>query len=184
MRILMVIFCFVLAGCATGTKPLMENKAQVAETMNLKLADTLNGIKQDFNGKLTGIEKVVSDFTAKADAQLAGIAGVNNSISKVATDLKMGNIGGSFNDTELMKQYVKYLAFTCGALILTNFLTFLFVIIGLIATIIYTLKSDRLNDSRRDRVFEGTKRVTETAVTTETGKVSEVAKPKKEAHNA
>ena len=145
-----IVFLF---GCASG-KPLMENKAQIAENMNMKLADKLNGIEQNFNGKLAGVEKAVVDFTAKADAQLSAVAGVNNKISKSVSELRIGNIGGSFNDTGLLKTYIKYLSYAVCGLILSNFLLGLLMIIGLIVVIVYLLKSDRINDAAERRKKE------------------------------
>lgn len=154
-RYLVLLSVVILAGCASAGKPLVKAQVQVAETIKaadtIKLADQLNGIRNDFNGKVSAIEKAVVDFTARADAQIAGIAGVNNKISKTVSELRTGNIGGSFNDANLMKDYIEKLAIAIIVLVGVLCLVFVLGIIEHIIIIVYLLKSDRINDARRER---------------------------------
>jgi len=81
---------------ASGKKPFLEMKAQIAEQM--KLSDTMNT-------KISAIEKLNMKLADKLDAQNTAIAGVGNSVSKVSSDIKAGRDvnTSTVNDTKIFE---------------------------------------------------------------------------------
>ena len=156
-----IILLFVIAfaptqGCkAIQVKPALVNLDKMAEEMNAIKAENIQLAK---NLKLVEAKNIELsnkiEATIKADAQIAGNAGVNNKIMKTLNEMRIGSIGGSFNDTGLLKMYIKYLSWVCGVLILSGFILMLLGIIEHIIIIIYLLKSDRLNDARRNGILK------------------------------
>jgi hypothetical protein len=115
LLLITIQLAFPSFSCAMGKRPLIEAKAQLAE--QLKLADKLTGMENNFNGKVSAIEKANLDLKAKMDAQGAAIAGFNNTVSKVSSELRLNGNNNSVNESELMKDYIKALKDGHAALI-------------------------------------------------------------------
>jgi hypothetical protein len=116
LLLITIQLAFPSFSCAMGKRPLIEAKAQLAE--QLKLADKLTGMENNFNGRIAGIEKANLDLKAKMDAQGAAIAGFNNTVSKVSSEVKaQAGRDNSINDSKLMQDYIAALKDGHAALI-------------------------------------------------------------------
>ena len=93
MKTLVFVFLSLFCACnasGMGKKPLVDARLQLAE--QLKLAD-----------KVTGLESKIDKVEGKVDAQGAAIAGVNNTVSKVSSEIKAGRDVITSNDTKVFE---------------------------------------------------------------------------------
>lgn len=92
--VILALYCLCPKMWGMGKKSLLT--AQIADTV--KLAD-----------RVTGIENAQLKLADKLDGQVAAVAGLNNTVSKVSTDIKAGRDANSnnVNDSQLMKEYIQ-----------------------------------------------------------------------------
>jgi len=91
IAVVLTTFCKVCFGM--GKSPLV--KAQLAE--QIKLAD-----------RVTGIENAQLKLADKLDGQVVAMAGLNNSVSKVSSEIKVSSgRDTTVNESQLMKDYIQ-----------------------------------------------------------------------------
>jgi len=79
-----------------GKKPLMENNL-------LKMqAEEVNAVK----GDISAVKAKVDKMENKIDGQASAIAGFNNTVSKVSSEMKLAGNNNNINDSEVIKQNI------------------------------------------------------------------------------
>jgi len=95
MCFLIVAVCVLSAGCSTVKKAMPD--------MNLLKVE-----RAQLAEKITGLEARIAQMAINMDGQAAAVAGVNNQVSKVSSEVKARDIG-VYNDGEIMTQYISAL---------------------------------------------------------------------------
>lgn len=85
---------------AMGEKPLIENKFQLADVVKMMT---------DLQVKMTALEMNIKSLTARLDGQASVVAGLNNTVSKISTDVHAGRDAnsGNSNATEIFIEQLK-----------------------------------------------------------------------------
>lgn len=154
--ILMVVLALISGFCvgkifAMGKSPLMENRLQLAEQMNLKLAE-----------KVTGIEQANIKLADKLDGQIAAQVGMNNQISKVSSEMKLNGNNNLVNDSKVMTDYIQSMKDSHKEVVESNWHIIKLLILELVGiisafgfymykTISFLLSADERRDIREEK---------------------------------
>ncbi|MFA5234562.1 MAG: hypothetical protein WC390_09200 [Sulfurimonas sp.] len=145
---IIIVFVLIIGICvgkifAMGKKPLAEINAVKVE--NAKLAD-----------RVTGVEQANLKLADKLDGVVSAQVGMNNTVSKVTSDIKAGR--DVINDSQLMTDYIQSMKDSHKEVVDTNWkiINGLLIEIGILVSLLgwclkFLLKADERRDIREEK---------------------------------